>query len=309
MATSLAHDLLSPALRSELRARIRGDVRFEEPLARFTSWRIGGPAEAFVEAADSDDVAEVQRFAAAHTLPKLIVGGGSNLLILDGGVRGLVLSMTRGLRSIEEDGDLVVAGAGCRIGRLLTYCTARGRAGLEFLADIPGTVGGVVAMNAGAMGGELRDVARHVDLVYADGTSERVDAARIPFVYRAGRLPQGSIVVRAALETRADAPRAVQTRVSDIRRKRRAAQPAGASAGSTFKNPPGDYAGRLIEAAGLKGRRIGGAEISTRHANFIVNLGGATAADVLELIRIAREEVLRRFQVQLELEVKVVGEP
>lgn len=301
--------LLSPALRDELRAGVRGEVRSEEPMTRHTSWRVGGPAELFIEPADEADLASLMQFLHLHQLPKLLLGGGSNLLVQDGGLRLCVVSLTRGLRAIREEGDLVVAESGCRIGRLLTFCAARGRTGLEFLADIPGTVGGVVAMNAGAMGGELRDVVRWVDFVLADGRRERLAAEAIAFSYRCGRIPAGSVVVRAALQTRAGDPDEIQGKVSGIRRKRRAAQPQGPSAGSTFKNPPGDYAGRLIEAAGLKGRRIGDAVISPQHANFIVNLGDATARDVLALIQLAQDEVRARNGLQLELEVKVVGEP
>lgn len=300
---------IDDAVRAELRASVRGELRFDEPMSLHTSWRVGGPAEVFVSPADQDDLASLLRVAHAHGLPKLVVGGGSNMLVLDGGVPGLVVDTTVGLRKLRQEGSLVVAEGGCRVGRLLTFCATRGRAGLEFLADIPGTVGGVVLMNAGAMGGEVKDAARWIELALADGQRERIDAATVPFVYRRAPLPEGCVVLEAALETHDGEPRAVQARISELRRKRRAAQPQGASAGSTFKNPPGDFAGRLIEAAGLKGRRIGDAEISPRHANFIVNHGQATAKDVLALVQLAQETVRRMFQVELELEVKVVGLP
>ncbi len=309
MAHTTTISIASPELVADLRARLRGEVLADEPMSRHTSWRIGGPADLFVSPADEADLAELMRFLQQHRLPKLMLGGGSNMLVRDGGIRAVVVSLTKGLRAISIEGDLVVAEAGCRVGRLLTFCGARGRAGLEFLADIPGTVGGVVAMNAGAMGGELRDVARHVDFVLEDGSRMRIDAAAIPFSYRSGRIPPGSVVSRATLATTAADPEAVQQAVADIRKKRRAAQPQAPSAGSTFKNPAGDFAGRLIESVGLKGIRIGNAVISTRHANFIVNEGGASAADVLALIELAKREVHARCQIQLELEVKVVGEP
>ena len=309
MATRGGPRHFDDALRAELRARVRGAVRFDEPMRLHTSWRVGGPAEAFVAPADTDDLVETVKFAHGHALPKLLVGGGSNLLVLDGGIPGLVIDTTFGLRSLHQEGALVVAEGGCRIGRLLTFCATRGRAGLEFLADIPGTVGGVVLMNAGAMGGEVKDVARWLDIAREDGQRARIDATSVPFVYRHAPLPEGCVVLNAALETHDGEPKAVQARISEIRRKRRAAQPQGASAGSTFKNPPGDFAGRLIEAAGLKGRRVGDAEISVRHANFIVNVGQATAKDVQALVQLAQEEVRRSFQVELELEVKVVGLP
>jgi UDP-N-acetylmuramate dehydrogenase len=300
---------LSPALREELVARVRGLVRFEVPLSRHTTWRVGGPAEALVWPADEADLASVLRFASTHALPWFVLGAGSNLLVQDGGIPGIVISLERGLRRLEASPPLVIAEAGCRIGRLLAFCAARGIAGLEFLAEIPGTVGGAVVMNAGAMGGEVKGVLRWVDLLLSDGTLQRLFAQSIPFAYRHSELPAGSVVVRAALETREGDPREVKDRISSIRRARRAAQPAGATAGSTFKNPPGDFAGRLLEAAGLKGRAVGAAIVSERHANFIVNRGGATAREVLKLIRLMEREVFARFQVRLELEVKVVGEP
>jgi UDP-N-acetylmuramate dehydrogenase len=304
-----ATPMLGPALRQELRRRVRGEVRFDEPLSGHTTWRVGGPADALVCPADAADLCEVVRFAHENGLPRLVLGAGSNLLVLDGGVRGIVLALEKGLRRIELSGDDVVAEGGARVGRLLTFCAVRGRAGLEFLADIPGTVGGAVYMNAGAMGSEIKDVATSIGLVLADGRAELVDAAAIPFRYRESGLPAGSIVARCALRTTAGDPAEIQARISAIRKKRRALQPAGPSAGSTFKNPPGDYAGRLIEAAGLKGRRVGDAVVSERHANFLLNAGNASAHDVLALIRIIQAEVRSRFGVSLELEVQVVGDP
>jgi UDP-N-acetylmuramate dehydrogenase len=300
---------LDPTLREELAARARGEVRFEAPLSRYTTWRVGGPAEALVSPADEADLAEILRLASAHALPWFVLGAGSNLLVRDGGIRGMVISLERGLRRLDALDHLVVVEAGCRIGRLLAFCAVRGLAGLEFLAEIPGTVGGAVVMNAGAMGGEVKSVLRWVELLLADGTPRRLAAETIPFAYRRSGLPDGSVVTRAALQAKPGDPRQVQDRISFIRRVRRAAQPTGATAGSTFKNPPGDFAGRLLEAAGLKGRAVGGAVVSERHANFIVNRGGATAREVLELIRLMEAEVFARFQVRLELEVKVVGEP
>jgi UDP-N-acetylmuramate dehydrogenase len=303
--------LLNAAFQEELRSRVRGDVLFDEPLSKHTSWRVGGPADALISPADEADLAEVMRFAKSRGLPLCVLGAGSNLLVRDGGIRGLTLSLGKGLRSLRVADDMltVIADAGCRIGRLLTFCAVRGLAGLEFLADIPGTVGGVVVMNAGAMGGELKDVAAAIEVLLEDGTPQTLIVEEIPFVYRAAALPPGCVVTRAGLHVTSGDPALIQERISAIRRKRRAAQPTGASAGSTFKNPPLDYAGRLIEAAGLKRLRVGGAEVSERHANFILNTGGATAADVLALIDRIREEVWAKFNVLLELEVKVVGEP
>jgi UDP-N-acetylmuramate dehydrogenase len=298
---------LTPAQRAQLARRVRGEVRFDEPLSRHTSWRVGGPADALVFPADEADLCAAVRFAAEEGLPKIVLGGGSNLLVRDGGIPGIALCLTRGLRRIDLAQGQVVAEAGCRVGRLLTFCIVRGLAGLEFLADIPGTVGGVVVMNAGAMGGELCDVARWIDVVLEGGAVRRLAAEEVPFAYRTSGLPPGAVVARAGLSVTSGDPRVLAERIGGIRRARRAAQPTGASAGSTFKNPPGDYAGRLIEAAGLKGRRVGAAVVSERHANFIVNLGGATATDILELIDIVQAEVRARFNVQLELEVKVVG--
>lgn len=295
-------------LADRLRAVVRGEVAADAPLKRFTSFHIGGPAETLVCPADREDLETALRFAAAEGIPVTVLGGGSNTLIRDGGIRGMVVHL-RAFQRLERAGDEVVAGAGVRTSRLLAFCVRQGLGGLQMLSGIPGTVGGAVWGNAGAWGGAVADRLARVEVVSAAGGSRRIPREEIPFRYRASGLPGGSIVVEAAFALSPADPAAIRRQVSGYLVRRNATQPAAfRSAGSIFKNPPGDFAGRLVEAAGLKGTRIGNAEISGKHGNYIVNLGEARAADVLALVALARERVLHRTGIALELEVRVVGE-
>jgi UDP-N-acetylmuramate dehydrogenase len=228
-------------------------------------------------------------------------------LIRDGGIRGLVVHL-QAFQGLERRGDEVIAGAGVRTSRLLAFCLRQGLGGLQMLSGIPGTVGGAVWGNAGAWGGAVADRLARVEVVTAAGP-RLLERAAVPFRYRASGLPAGSVVVEAAFALAPDDPAALRRQVSGYLVRRNATQPTALrSAGSIFKNPPGDFAGRLVEAAGLKGTRIGNAAISEKHGNYIVNLGGARAADVLALVRLAQEQVLARTGIALELEVRVVGE-
>ncbi len=293
---------------SRLQAALRGRVAEHVVLAPYSSFRIGGPALVFAEPADRDDLRAALHFARAEGLPVHVLGGGSNTLFGDAGFNGLVVH-TAALRGLQRDGHSVHAGAGVRISRLLAFCCREGLAGLEILSGVPGMVGGAVWGNAGAWGGAIADVLVWVEVLTVNDTVQRVIRADIPFRYRFSGLPAGSVVLEAGMLLVPDDPGAIRKRISGYLVRRNASQPVEfRSAGSIFKNPPGDYAGRLIEMAGVKGMRIGNAKISERHGNYIVNLGGARAEDVLALVRLAQTRVQAQTGVELELEIRVVGD-
>ncbi len=291
-----------------LRARVRGAVRCHEPMARHTSFRIGGPADLAVVPEDGEDLKAALQFARESGLPVHVLGGGSNTLVRDGGIRGMVI-LSEKFQELGREGDAVRAGAGVRISRLLAFCSRQGLAGLEFLSGVPGSVGGAVWGNAGAWGGATADRLARVHLVTAEGEDLFLERGAIPFAYRCSGLPAGAVILRATFALEPGEPAAIRRRISRWLVQRNASQPVEfRSAGSIFKNPPGDHAGRLVDRAGVKGTRIGGAMISEKHGNFFVNLGGARAADVLALIHLARERVRATAGVELELEIRVVGE-
>ncbi|MDO9117549.1 MAG: UDP-N-acetylmuramate dehydrogenase [Nitrospira sp.] len=286
---------------------IRGAVSFNAPLKDYTSFRIGGPADVLVEPADVDDVARLVRQTKAQKLPLFVVGG-TNLLIRDKGIRGVVVHLGK-LRTIrEEAGAVLYAEGGVGMPTLIGYAIRHSLAGLEWAAGIPGTVAGCVVMNAGTRLGEMKDSVKAVRLVNRKGEVVDIPASEIPFAYRRAALPVG-IVVAVWVQLKAGVRAEVEKVVKDYLHYRRDTQPlALPSAGCVFKNPPKDSAGRVIDLAGLKGAQVGDAQVSEKHANFIVNQGQASAKDVLTLIRKVRAAVARRTGVKLELELKVVGQ-
>lgn len=288
-------------------AGVRGSVSFQAPLREYTSFKIGGPADVVVEPADIEDVCLVAQQARARKVPLFVVGG-TNLLIRDGGIRGIVVSLVR-LRAIkEEPGDVLYAEGGVGMPTLIGYAIRRSLAGLEWAAGIPGTVAGCVVMNAGTKLGEMKDAVKAVRMVNLKGQIVDLEAGQIPFEYRRALLPRG-IVVGVWLQLQQGARSEIERVVKEYLHYRRDTQPlAMPSAGCVFKNPPNDSAGRLIEAVGLKGVRVGDVEVSTKHANFMVNRGQARAADVIALIGKVRSAISRRAGVRLELELKIVGE-
>jgi len=297
---------------NDWRARLMGlgvEVHLDEPLAPRVAFRIGGPADAFVRPRAAEELAAVLALARAESVPLLVLGTGSNVLVSDDGVRGIVVRLTGALAEVEIDAEgLVHAGAGALNAPLVAKLHAAGRAGVEFLSTIPGTFGGALVMNAGAHGGEIGPFVREVELVDAGLHVVRRAGPECGFAYRSSGFAPEEILTRAVLEVPVGDVEAARARLAKWREHRRATQPIGQpNAGSIFKNPPGDYAGRLIEAAGLKGRRFGGACISELHANFIVNEGGARATDVLVLAAAAKAAVQERFGVILEWEVKRIG--
>jgi len=291
--------------------QVAGDaVQFDVATARFTSLRVGGPADALATPPDRRVLAALLAACALRRIPHLLIGNGFNTVVRDGGVTGLVIRLTRFRRLEERPGGCLRAEAGVTHASLTRFCRDRGLAGLEFGAGIPGTVGGWIAMNAGVPQRELKDVVREIEVMSPTGRRRsHLGRAVLRFEYRALRgLAPGSLVLSALLAVRRAERADVEREIAGQLAKRADTQPIDQpSCGSVFKNPAGDFAGRLIEAAGLKGTRLGGAEISPLHANFIVNRGRATASDVLGLIEIARKEVRRRSGVRLETEVRIVG--
>lgn len=305
-----ARSALSGADRELIAELCPGEVRFDEPMRKHTTLRLGGPADAWVTPISIEQLQALLRACAERGIPVIAVGSGSNLLVRDGGVRGVVLA-TRRLRGLERLGDLGIrVEAGVSTGKLLSMATQWELGGVEFLGGVPGSVGGGMIMNAGTYLGEFKDVTTHVTTVrLRDGERVRRTNAECGFAYRHSDLPRDEIVVEAELELSPRARAEIEADVKSLRQRRFEREPKKVSnAGSIFKNPPGDYAGRLIEAAGLKGTRVGGAECSPVHANWLVNTGEATASDLLALIDLVRTRVHETHGITLQLEVKVIGE-
>jgi UDP-N-acetylmuramate dehydrogenase len=297
-------------LRATLRELLQDRVRFDVPLARLTSLCVGGPADAVAAPGDRAELAALLGLCSAQRIPHHLIGNGFNTLAPDAPLAGVVIQLSR-LRGLEErPGGRLRAEAGVSHSQVSRFCAQRGLSGLEFAAGIPGTVGGWLAMNAGIPAREMKDVVAEVEVMSPTGRRVRhLERGRLRFVYRALRgLAPGSVLLSALFEVAPCDPQRVRARVDELLARRAATQPLDVrSCGSVFKNPPGDFAGRLIESVGLKGHRIGGAEISPVHGNFITNTGGASASDVLALICEARRRVRERTGARLDCEVRVLG--
>ncbi len=294
--------------RDEIARRVRGEVVQDAPLASRTTIRVGGPADLLVRPADLDALAELLRAVRDLGVPLHVLGGGANTLVADAGVRGVVLRVPPDLAGEEARQGTLLLGAGQPTSRLWVRAHALGLVGMEFIAGIPGTLGGALAMNAGTRIGEMQDVVRRVEVATADGAGF-LDARELGFAYRTCHLPPGAVATRIEFALRAGDVAESERVMQEDRQRRRRTQPLDRSSfGSTFRNPPGEFAGRLVEAVGLKGHRIGGAMWSDVHANFVVNLGGARARDVLALVNLARSRVKERFGIVLETEVRLAGE-
>ena len=287
---------------------ICGDLRCREPMSRHTSWRVGGPAEYFFVPADRADLI---RFLAClpNEVPLLWLGLGSNLLVRDGGFPGAVVCLHRGLsRLSREHGNTVHAEAGVTCAQVARFSVTEGFAGAEFLAGIPGTVGGALAMNAGAFGGETWAITSAVEVIDRRGRISRQPADAFEVGYRSVSAASETWFISADFTLHPDGKTPGRTKIHSLLAERAGKQPVqSANAGSVFRNPPGDYAGRLIEAAGLKGLRHGGAVVSAQHANFIINEGGATAGDIEALISEVQLQVADQLGVALEPEVRIAG--
>jgi len=301
----------SSAWRERLPA-VRGRLLFEEPLAPFTWLRVGGPAEVLFLPADEADLAAFLSALDAAT-PVLVLGVGSNTLVRDGGVEGVVIRLGRGFNTVaSRDPATLVAGAAVPDAVLARKAAEAGIAGLEFYAGIPGTVGGAAVMNAGCYGAETADVLRAARIMDRAGAVRELVAADLDFTYRHSRLQDedGRIVLEATFEGRRDNPAAVKARIDEITARREQTQPIREkTGGSTFKNPPGDSSWRLVDAAGWRGKPFGGAMFSPLHANFLINTGEATAADLEGLGEAVRADVAARFGVDLQWEIRRVGRP
>lgn len=290
--------------------RLRGLLKLDEPMDRHSSWRVGGPVDRYYEPADIDDLA-----AYLQTLPTgepvLWVGLGSNLLVRDGGVRGSVVMTAPGLGRCEWIGEgLLRAEAGVPCAKVARMTAKAGYTGAEFLAGIPGTMGGALAMNAGAFGGETWELVREVETLDRAGVRRCRARAEFETGYRHVSMPAEEWFVAATLQVSKDMAGGGEERIRSLLARRADAQPTGLpSCGSVFRNPTGDYAGRLVESCGLKGLQEGGAQVSDKHANFIITRTGATAADIEALMRRIIETVRRERGVDLQPEVRVVGEP
>jgi UDP-N-acetylmuramate dehydrogenase len=290
--------------------RLFPSAKFDEPLKRYTAWKIGGPADALLEPETVDDLISATEKAREHDIPVTILGGGTNVLVRDGGIRGLTIRLAKSLRNVEIEGPDVTADAGVLYPVLANTTAGRGLAGLEFATGIPGTVGGAVYMNAGAYGSETTEVLDWAD-VLKDHKVTRLKNRDLDLSYRHSILHEHPdwIVLRASYTLTPGDPTELKARIKEFRAQRMNGSPNRPSCGSTFKRPQGDFPGRVIEAAGLKGTRVGQIEVSPVHANYLVNLGGGTAVDALALIELVKKTVRERLGVELESEVRMIGEP
>lgn len=283
-------------------------LRAGEPLARHTSYKVGGPADAYCAPPDDGVVQRLLQRTAEHGVPTLILGRGTNVVVADEGFRGLVLNLETGCRELTAGGVRVRVGAGRSLERLVHFCEENSLGGLEQLSGIPGTVGGALVMNAGAFGTEIGDRVVTVSGLTQTGEAVTIPKDRARFGYRRAKGLEGLILLGCDLELEPGDARKLRETREEIIARREARQPLDyPSAGSIFKRPPGDYAGRLVEAAGCKGMREGGAEVSEKHANFILNRNQASAADIHRLMERVRRRVHEEFGVRLETEVLFIG--
>jgi UDP-N-acetylmuramate dehydrogenase len=298
-------------VRSETLHELFPSAKLDEPLRRYTAWKIGGPADALIEPTSAGEVIEAIEKARRHGFPVTILGGGTNVLVRDGGIRGLTIRLAKALNNVETEGNSVTADAGVLYPSLANTTASRGLAGLEFATGIPGTVGGAVYMNAGAYGSETKNVLVWADVYRPEEGVVRMRNEELDLSYRHSILHEqpGWLVLRASYDLSTGDPQELKARIKEFRAQRMNGSPNRPSCGSTFKRPPGDFPGRVIEAAGLKGTRVGNIEVSPVHANYLVNLGGGTAADALKLIELVQETVREKLGVELEPEVRVIGEP
>ena len=288
---------------------IKGKVLFDAPMRQFTSIQVGGPADSLLFPKDVDELKKVVRFARRKKIPFLILGRGTNLVVRDKGVRGWVISLAQGMKKIQMDGGVVEAEAGLSLQRLVQFSIQKGFTGLEPFFGIPGTVGGGLVMNAGAWGAELKDVLLSVTLMKEDGEIAERSRSRLRFSYRGLTISPSWIILKGRFELKKGKKEEILERVKSYSEMRKRRQPLDyPSAGSIFKNPKEGPAGKWIEEAGLKGFRIGRAMVSERHANFIINLGEATAEEVIRLMEFVEKKIYEERGISLEREVKVVGE-
>lgn len=301
---------MNQKIADELR-RIAGadNITTDEPMDRHTSFRIGGPADYFAVPQTREQIAEILSFCEREEIPYFLIGNGSNLLVGDEGYRGLIIQLWRNFSRVDLNGNVITAQAGAMLSAVARTAALEGLAGMEFASGIPGTIGGAAVMNAGAYGGEMRQIIRSVSMITADHAFAEKSNAEMEFGYRTSYAQKNNcIILGAVIELESGDKDQIMEKIEDLRMQRVLKQPLDLpSAGSTFKRPSGYFAGKLIMDAGLRGFTVGGAQVSEKHCGFVVNRGGATAADVCALMREVRRRVKEMTGVELEPEVKMIG--
>ena len=291
---------------SDIKRFFRGTILLDEPLSKYTWMKVGGAADYYVEPMDKNDLIEIAKYFRQNNFPFLILGRGSNVLVSDEGIRGAVINLETALAGLKMENGRVVAEAGVWLQRFVDYCIQHELVGVEMLAGIPGTIGGAVVMNAGAHGGEISEHLVDVE-VFRGCDTVRVPKKDADFSYRHSAF-EGDIVLSATFEMQKGNKEELAKRRRELILKRNETQPLELpNSGSMFKNPPNTYAAKLIEQAGLKGKKIGNAQISEKHSNFIVNLGGARAGEIVQLLELAKRTVYQNSGIELELEVRLFG--
>jgi UDP-N-acetylmuramate dehydrogenase len=291
---------------SEIKQIFKGKISLNEKLAPFTTFRIGGVADYYVEPVDAQDILNIIKYLKKKEVPYYIMGNGSNVLISDEGIRGVVINLESGFGYLKHEESKIIAGAGAKIARFVDFCIQNNYAGVEMIAGIPATVGGALIMNAGAYGGEISAYVTEVQVI-KNGEVKRLSREECGFVYRNSAL-WNTVILEGVFQLPYGEPEEVSRKRKELLLKRNAVQPVEIpSAGCFFKNPAGKYAAKLIEECGLKGTSVGGAMVSPKHANFIVNYDNATANDVIELVKLIRQTVREKTGIELTLEVKLIG--
>lgn len=289
-------------------AELAGDVRFDEPMSAHTTFRVGGKAEAFVNASSSKEIVSVRNYCAENNIPCICIGNGSNLLIRDEGLEGVVISIGGAMSEVRVADNIIYAGAGALMSKVASAALKAGLSGFEALSGIPGTIGGAVYMNAGAYGTEMKDVLKSATCVMGNNDIVTVDASELKLSYRSSALEgKGAVVTECCIELKHGDPEEISAAMKDYSQRRRDKQPLEyPSAGSTFKRPKGYFAGKLIEDSGLKGYTVGGAQVSEKHAGFVINKGGASASDIITLINDVARIVKEKTGVEIEPEVRIL---
>ena len=288
---------------------IKSKIFYNEPMKNHTSYGIGGPAEAFINPHNYEDLLKIINYSKQNSVPICFIGSGSNLLVSDKGIKGIVISPKKSFKKLEFKENIIFAESGVMLGSLVRKSTKRNLTGLESLIGVPGTLGGALVMNAGAFGSEISNFLKSVTLITSDGNLINLKADQILFEYRYSNFKDEEFILSATFELSKETPDIIYQKKQIASKGRKTNQPLKyRSAGSIFKNPNSKFAaGYLIEKVGLKGHRVGNAEISDHHANFFINHGNATSNDIIQLIKIAKEKVLNKFNINLELEVKLIG--
>lgn len=292
-----------------LEKMIKSEIFYNEPMKNHTSYGIGGPAEAFINPHNYEDLLKIINYSKQNSVPICFIGSGSNLLVSDKGIKGIVISPKKSFKRLEFKENIIFAESGVMLGSLVRKSTKRNLTGLESLIGVPGTLGGALVMNAGAFGSEISNFLKSVSLITSDGNLINLKADQILFEYRYSNFKDEEFILSATFELSKETPDIIYQKKQIASKGRKTNQPLKyRSAGSIFKNPNSKFAaGYLIEKVGLKGHRVGNAEISDHHANFFINHGNATSNDIIKLIKIAKEKVLNQFNINLELEVKLIG--